>query len=131
MSALSSTWPAARRATTASGRAAQRGARTVASRRPSSTAAATPRRPAPRRPPAPQPPQAPRRETAPQLTVNKQPLAIAADISQTLSSGSSGSRENAEWRLAIWRHLLRASVRHLIIGVGFGRPMAFHWHGIV
>jgi O-antigen ligase len=42
----------------------------------------------------------------------------------------SGSSANVGWRLAYWRYVLRSMRSNPVLGVGFGKPAAFHWNGI-
>jgi hypothetical protein len=45
--------------------------------------------------------------------------------------GSSSSARNVQWRLAIWKFMLRKTVHDPVFGVGFGRPTNFHWNGVL
>lgn len=44
-------------------------------------------------------------------------------------SGEGGESANARWRIAYWRWLLEESARVPAFGIGFGRPINFHWEG--
>src|SRR5205807_1612836 len=42
-----------------------------------------------------------------------------------------GGDPNTRWRLAYWKELLRRTAHEPAFGVGFGKPAAFTWHGVL
>ena len=75
--------------------------------------------------PAPPPPPPP-----PPAQVPGYHYRLTTDLDNTFG-GVSGSGTNSQWRLAIWHYMLKQTVHHPVLGVGFGRPTAFFWHGNV
>jgi hypothetical protein len=43
----------------------------------------------------------------------------------------SGMNANARWRVAYWHHLIDESAHNPLVGVGFGKPTAFRWSGVL
>jgi O-antigen ligase len=44
---------------------------------------------------------------------------------------TNGSESDVSWRIAFWTHDLKAMLSDPVFGVGFGKPSAFRWHGII
>ena len=53
---------------------------------------------------------------------------MASDFANTFG-GDTISGENASWRLAIWRYMVRQTLKEPFFGVGFGKPATFVWNG--
>jgi hypothetical protein len=56
-------------------------------------------------------------------------LPLASDLKNTFAADTI-SGQNASWRLAIWHHMVRQTLKEPLLGVGFGKPANFVWHGI-
>lgn len=63
-------------------------------------------------------------------TTSKKTVPLQDDLGD-LFGGSSASGQNVEWRVAIWRYMLRQTLHHPVFGVGFGTPTDFKWRGNV
>ncbi|MFN8150892.1 MAG: O-antigen ligase family protein [Solirubrobacterales bacterium] len=48
----------------------------------------------------------------------------------SLGGGDSSESANVRWRLAYWQELLSRVPSDPLLGVGFGQPAAFTWHGV-
>ena len=55
-------------------------------------------------------------------------LPLASDLKNTFA-GDTISGQNASWRLAIWRYMVRQTLKEPFFGVGFGKPTNFVWNG--
>jgi hypothetical protein len=70
---------------------------------------------------------------APRITWREHLPPVLHDIAQGFNaSDTSGANANAQWRLAIWKYMLGRTIHgDPLLGIGFGRPTNFLYHGIL